>query len=472
MTEALPKPDSLELAPLPLRDNAKEPAPAENRFFARLGVAPLSQAFEAKIAVHPGLNGSPIAPQEIPAQLARLLAQPLPGKTVAYIHVPFCRSHCLFCGFYRQKYSADDSRLFTDTLIDELKLWQNLQALQGGPVHALYLGGGTPTDLEARDLARLLKAAAQILPLANDCEITVEGRLSNFDARKMEACLNEGVNRFSLGVQSFNTHIRRCMGRLDDRQTVSRRLELLLSYDQAAIIVDLIYGFPHQSLELWLEDIAAARSLKLDGLDCYQLNVYPKSPLGRAIERGLLPPAADLPGQSAMFAAGVKALERAFYRRLSLSHWARSFRERNLYNLYVKGSANCLAFGPGAGGNLRGHFYFNDSDYASWRRSVQAGFKPHAMMTRPRPNHYLLRAIAESLEQGWLDLAQLEHNFGVSVVELCRPLLEQWRQAALIELEEDRLVLTLAGQFWHTNLSQLLQEYLNMRQEQIQQVRL
>ena len=76
------------------------------------------------------------------------------------------------------------------------------------------------------------------------------------------------------------------MGRLGSREDMERGLEQLLSYDQAAVIVDLIYGFPNQTLELWREDIAVAQSLNLDGADCYQLNVYRQTPLGRGIEQG------------------------------------------------------------------------------------------------------------------------------------------------------------------------------------------
>lgn len=205
-------------------------------------------------------------------------------------------------------------------------------------------GGGTPTALEADDLRRILREVKAVLPLANDCEITVEGRLSNFGPDKMEACFDGGANRFSLGVQSFNTAIRQSMGRVSTREELIAQLERLMSYNQAAVIVDLIYGFPRQTMELWLEDIAVAQSLYLDGADCYQLNVYRQTPLGKAIEAGKMPAGADIPMQSAMFAAGVAAMQNAFYRRLSVSHWARTSRERNLYNLYVKGRAHCLAF--------------------------------------------------------------------------------------------------------------------------------
>ena len=358
------------------------PAEGLERYFAREGVDPLPYAFEGKIAVHPGLGGSGVEKQDFEATLEPLLAEPRTGKTVAYIHVPFCETHCLYCGFYNKAYREDESRIYADALIQELRLWRGRPGQDAGPVHAVYMGGGTPTALQAGDLRRILKEVRAVLPLANDCEITVEGRLSNFGPDKMEACFEGGANRGIWGADMvkllqklleeglmdrqgllkepyFTKGIR--MGRVSDRDTLIRQLQLLQSYDQAAVIVDLIYGFPMQTMERWLADIATAQSLKLDGADCYQLNVYRNTPLAKAIESGRLPAGADIPMQSAMFAAGVKAMQKGFYRRLSISHWARTSRERNLYNLYVKGRAHCLAFGPGAGGNLDGFFYLNQS---------------------------------------------------------------------------------------------------------------
>ena len=313
--------------------SGKEKTWSVEKYFAREGVDPLFHAFDGKIAVHPGVGGRQIPSEAVEKSLDILLDRPRTGDSVAYIHVPFCETHCLYCGFYNRGYSPEESIRYTDALIRRLRLWENRAAQQQGPVHAVYLGGGTPTALEAEDLHRLLAAVHAHLPLANDCEITVEGRLHNFGPEKMEACLAGGANRFSLGVQSFHTKIRRSMGRLAGREEIFRRLETLTGYNQAAVIVDLIFGFPMQSMDIWLDDIASACSAGLDGMDCYQLNVYERTPLGRAVREGTLPPAADIPTQSAMFAAGVQALEKAFYRRLSLTHWARTTRERNLYNL-------------------------------------------------------------------------------------------------------------------------------------------
>jgi oxygen-independent coproporphyrinogen-3 oxidase len=252
------------------------------------------------------------------------------------------------------------------------------------------------------------------------------------------------------------------MGRIGTGEDMARGLEQLMSYDQSSVIVDLIYGFPRQTMQHWLEDIAMAQSLNLDGADCYQLNVYGQTPLGKAIKDGSIPPAADIPEQSAMFAASVEAMTTARYRRLSISHWARNSRERNLYNLYVKGSANCLAFGPGGGGNFAGNFYINTPDYASWLQQVAEGRKPLGMLQTPPTHYFLFRAVAEDMEQGCLNLSALEARFALPLDAIWSPLLTQWQRAGLVMQDQGRVTLTLAGQFWQVNLSQLLLNYLKL----------
>ena len=120
------------------------PAEGLERYFAREGVDPLPYAFEGKIAVHPGLGGAGVEKQDFEATLEPLLAEPRTGKTVAYIHVPFCETHCLYCGFYNKAYREDESRIYADALIQELRLWRGRPGQDVGPVHAvehLHQGG-------------------------------------------------------------------------------------------------------------------------------------------------------------------------------------------------------------------------------------------------------------------------------------------------------------------------------------------
>ena len=301
-----------------------------SRWLAKVSENPIVEAFPEKIDIHPGMDSSMLLPTEMPEVLSELVSKPRTRRTVAYINVPYCETRCLYCLFYIKPYrNKEESNAFADTLIKELQLWSDKPVQKGEPVHAVYFGGGTPTALEACDIERIIKAVRRYLPLANDCEITYEGRLSGFGTDKMEAALAGGANRFSLGVQSFDTKIRQAVGRRSDKETLIRQLEKLMSYDQAAVVIDLIYGFPFQTLETWKEDLRIGRELNLDGIDCYQLRVFEKSPLYKYIQNGKLPPGPDHELRAAMFQEAVQSMHEAGWKRLSISHWASNTRERN-----------------------------------------------------------------------------------------------------------------------------------------------
>ncbi len=272
-------------------------------FFAKESDDPIVDAFPKKSAVHPGGGKSaPLPPEKAQETFQSLSVRPRQGKSTVYIHIPFCETQCLYCGFYRKRYDAAQSREYTDALITELRATADSPLQSQGPIHAVYLGGGTPTSLEAGDIKRILTTLHQTLPLANDCEITVEGRIVNFGPDKMEACLEGGANRFSIGVQTFNTSLRTSMKRVADKETVIEALKSadketviealkrLRSYDQAAVIIDLIFGFPSQTMELWETDLKILQDLGIDGVDLYQLNIFPGTPLHRAIENKKMPP--------------------------------------------------------------------------------------------------------------------------------------------------------------------------------------
>src|SRR5690606_5646059 len=124
-----------------------------------------------------------------------------------------------------------------------------------------YVGGGTPSALSARDLARLLETARQRLPLAADCEITVEGRIIHFDGEKIDACIEAGANRISIGVQSFDTAVRRRQGRRTGKEEAIRFLADIRDRNRVALVVDLLFGLPGQTEDVWREDLRIAADL-------------------------------------------------------------------------------------------------------------------------------------------------------------------------------------------------------------------
>lgn len=275
------------------------------RFFANENGDPLHAAFDRKSAVHPGARGQPVDPKGIQEVWANSLAKEgKKEKRVAYFHIPFCETHCLFCGFFKNPYRAEEEDHYIDYVIRELEMVANAPFIKFHPFHAIYLGGGTPTVLSDKNLSRLLKAIRNSLPLANDCEITVEGRIYHFPDDKVFACLEGGVNRFSIGIQSFDTFVRRKMGRTDTGEKVAEILKYINSLDQTVMVIDLIYGLPYQTMEIWVDDVEKYIDLGLDGVDLYQLNIFKGGLLDKAVAKGVLPPPADIRTQADMFARG------------------------------------------------------------------------------------------------------------------------------------------------------------------------
>jgi len=429
-------------------------------YYADESGTPLTHAFANCLAIHPGGKAKPFPPEGVETAYAALLRETRQGRTAAYIHVPFCETHCLYCGFYRKRYDAAQSRQYADTLITELRASADTPCQSSGPVHAVYLGGGTPTALEADDLKRILFALKKTLPLANDCEITVEGRIRNFGPEKMEACLEGGANRFSIGVQTFDTDLRQSMGRMADQKEVIRGLTRLKSYDQAAVVIDLIYGFPGQTMDGWEKDIQTLQGLELDGTDLYQLKVFHGTPLYAAIEKGKMVPAATRSQRALMYARGVEMMDAAMYHRLTVNHWGRTTRERNIYNHMMKSPSHCLAFGPGAGGCLSGHFFFVEADYEKWRTAVDRGRKPIATMMLPTAGGPLEKIITAELELCRINPRQIGEALAMPMAETLAPLFGQWTRAGLMEKQGNWFRLTTAGQFWQVNMAQLTINYL------------
>ncbi|MDY0301183.1 MAG: heme anaerobic degradation radical SAM methyltransferase ChuW/HutW [Trichlorobacter sp.] len=429
------------------------------KFFACTDKDPLMYAFGDKVSGHPGLKSKIVPPEESAELFRTLQSQQRHGASAAYFNIPFCETRCTYCGFFNQFHNAEQSRQYTDMLIAELEASADTAAVTSWPIHAVYLGGGTPTALAPDDLLRLLQAIQRVLPLANDFEITLEGRISGLKDELIDAALKGGVNRFSVGVQSFDTALRRKTGRIDDCDTVVATLERLCAYDQAAVVIDLVFGFPEQTMEMWEEDLRILSSLPLDGADLYQLKLLPHTVLSQRILEGKSAPMATLPEQATMYNRAVEMMLQNLWQRISVCHWRRSnCRERSLYNRMVKKGVPILAYGCGAGGNLNGHGYFVTRDYAQYMEQMGQGEKPLGMIAYPQDNRILSHLISDGFDLGYLDLGQFERSTGLRLENLCAVVLEQWQQVGLLEIDGNVLRLTRAGEFWQATLAQALLE--------------
>ena len=365
---------------------------------------------------------------------------------LAYLHIPFCANHCVFCGFYRNAWKDSQSSVYTDKIIEEMAAEAEVRTGKG-KIRAVYFGGGTPTALLTEDLVRLIRACYQYLPLAEDCEFTIEGRMSHFDLEKAQACLEAGANRISIGVQTFNTAIRRRLGRKHSGDEAFEYLAKLCELD-AVIVADLMFGLPNQTDDVWQNDIARAAELPLSGLDTYAFNFYPMLPINRMIEKGAFPTPPGFDIQADQYAYTVETLLEKGWEQVSNSHFAYPGRgERNRYNTLIKSDISCLAFGSGAGGNFGGFSYQVQGDLESYLATPK-GEKNIAFMSGHSPNKALLSKVQHDIETGRLNPSLFDGN------KAAQKLIAQWQEMQLFkEPDSDGLIrLNSSGRYWSPTL--------------------
>ncbi|MDR2006658.1 MAG: heme anaerobic degradation radical SAM methyltransferase ChuW/HutW, partial [Acidaminococcales bacterium] len=436
----------------------------EEEYLAAVGqkTADPLDVFAERRAVRPGMDGgAPIMPppraqglwQEKMAEQADAK-----DKRAAYIHIPFCSHICLYCGFFQNYTNEAAETLYLDHLIKELESDKDKPYLASGMVNTVFFGGGTPSALSPANITRLLRTVRNCLPLANDCEITLEARINDLTGDKMDAWFEGGVNRVSIGVQSFDTAVRQSVGRLDPQEECIKKLTDISARNQASIIIDIIYGLPGQTAGSFLRDLEIIDRLPIDGMDLYQLSVFKDGPLVKAIGAGSLPPAAKTSEQARMFAGAVKWLDERAYFRLSSCHWAKSSRERSMYNFLVKSGVEIFPYGSGAGGNIGGMSVMLQRDLKKYCEAVGKGQKPIMVSFLREESGGLSGDMLRQLESGHFNLREITEKYGGALAGL-ELLLDLWAERGLFDKGPVLYRLSVAGQFWIKNINQLLTEY-------------
>ncbi|MGG5825125.1 heme anaerobic degradation radical SAM methyltransferase ChuW/HutW [Aeromonas salmonicida] len=418
---------------------------------------PLKFAFSARTSAHASRGGIRPFSLDDAGWQAWWQQGSQADECALYIHVPFCRKRCSFCNFFENGANPARMSRYMAALCDSLIRAADTPLAQSRPFSAVYVGGGTPTDMALEDLARLARAI-QRFPLTLDAEVTLEGRLNGFDDAKWQTALAGGFNRFSFGVQSFDTRVRQQAARFDDRQTLLARLGELTQDDAAVIVADLIFGLPGQDDAVWRQDIADVMASGVHGVDLYQLIPMAGTNLERAEASGKLGWAADGQQRAAMYAYGAQTLEQGGWQRLSCSHWRRGDAEQSRYNQMAKRGAEILPFGAGAGGSVHGHGLMYGRDLALWHEALAGGVRAPGMVMGQNPNAPTDGLLRGALDSGRLALDRLPAPLRAHLL----PLFQAWQLHGLAALTEDTLVLTLAGRFWNVNLQAGLFEFLQL----------
>jgi oxygen-independent coproporphyrinogen-3 oxidase len=237
-----------------------------------------------------------------------------------YVHVPFCLTRCGYCDF--NAYAGLDhlASRYVSALLAETELAAS--AWTDEEVVSVFLGGGTPTTLEVADLKALLAQLRERFAVAPGAEVTIEANPDTVDAAKLSLLLEAGFGRLSMGAQSFDRAVLASLERIHDPDSVRRAIRDARVAGYANVSLDLIYGADRESLESWERSLREAIDLGPEHVSAYALTIEPSTPLGRKVERGIVPgPDPDV--QADMFELACVLLAGAGYHHYEVSNWAK-----------------------------------------------------------------------------------------------------------------------------------------------------
>lgn len=273
----------------------------------------------------------------------------------AYLHVPFCFHKCHYCDFYSIVDSRDRQSEFTRRLIKEIEAFGGLltaDSKRPRRPETIFIGGGTPTLLAVELWVPLLAAIEAHLIGDETTEFTVEANPETITTELSRTLAAGGVNRVSIGAQSFNPAHLKTLERWHDPANVVRSIKIMRDAGITNINIDLIFGIPGQTVDDWRDDLARALELEPMHVSCYGLMYEPNTPLTKRMKMGRITPVDD-DVEATMYELTREMLSEAGYEHYEISAWAKPDR-RCEHNLIYWRNHDWWPFGPSASGHVSG----------------------------------------------------------------------------------------------------------------------
>ncbi len=370
-----------------------------------------------------------------------------------YIHIPFCLKKCPYCDFY----SITDTSLqpaFMDALASEMRM------NRGGTLQfdTLYMGGGTPSVLDAKAVGRIIKIARQSYEILSDAEITLEVNPGTVTPEQLSMYRCSGVNRINIGVQSFNPDHLSCLGRIHSGRDASVAVNWAQKVGFKNIGLDLIYGIPNQTKKSWLMDLKLAVEIEPRHLSCYILSFEPGTPLYRDLQEDRLKPLAESQ-VCELFETTLEFLSDHGYIQYEISNFARESMNspglkaaelnRSRHNMKYWKFVPYIGLGPSAHSFLEPKRYWNFADVEKYIQDLDAEKLPFGGEERLSMEQLMIEAIYLGLRQTKGILIDVfDKKFGVTFKTMFKDTIDVLESKGLIELSQNRCALTSKGMLY------------------------
>jgi oxygen-independent coproporphyrinogen-3 oxidase len=357
-----------------------------------------------------------------------------------YLHIPFCKQACSYCNFHFSTSLRHKDELIS-ALIKEIEAEKDY--LQGEQVHTIYFGGGTPSILSADDIYKIITALQRHYPIATHPEVTLEANPDDIDLNKLKAWKDNGINRLSIGIQSFFEKELKWMNRAHNVLQARNCIEWSQKEGITNLSIDLIYGSPLLTDAMWEQNMAIATAYQIPHLSCYALTVEEKTPLHKEIGKAVKPDI-DPDKQAGQFLMLMKYLQNKGYEHYEVSNFALPGKRSKHNSSYWKGE-KYLGLGPSAhsyNGIERRWNVANNNLYIKNSHGNTFVREGELLNDHQRINEYIMISL-RTIEG--MDLDIIEHKWGIKERERVSRRLGKYDNNGLVQIKGRHVQLTKEG---------------------------
>ncbi|MBC1918777.1 radical SAM family heme chaperone HemW [Listeria booriae] len=371
--------------------------------------------------------------------------------TAVYIHIPFCEHICYYCDFNKVFLEGQPVDEYVDLLIKEMEMVTKRHTMS--PVETVFVGGGTPTTLTEAQLAKLCSAISRLFPMTENAEFSFEANPGDLSISKLQVMKDHGVNRLSMGVQSFNNELLKKIGRIHTVDDVYQSVNNAKQVGFENVSIDLIFSLPGQTEADFEDTLTKALDLDLPHYSAYSLIIEPKTIFYNLMQKGKL----ILPGEDAeanMYEKLMSTMEKHGRKQYEISNFAKPGYESR-HNIVYWSNEHYFGFGAGAHGYIGETRYANYGPLKKYMQPLQNGDLP----TFQQKELSLKEKMEEEMFLGLrkvagVDKAHFQAKFGQSLDATFANAIDKTIGKGWLESTPESVRLTRRGRFLGNNVFQ------------------
>jgi len=379
-------------------------------------------------------------------ELFKLLENPAKEKEgVIYVHVPYCDKICSFCNLNRKKLD-NDLEDYTNFLVSEFEKYGKTPYMKSKEIKVVFFGGGTPTILKEHQLEKIFRSIHENYNLSDDYEFTLETTLHNLNLNKIKILEKYGVNRLSVGIQSFAEKGRNMLNRTFTKEEAIRRLKELKENFSGMVCTDIIYNYPEETVEEVMEDAKIVADLEIDSTSFYSLMIHEGSKMSKDIKENTFELNYQLETDRKLHHAFLeKLLATGEYEVMEHTKVVRKGKDRYNYIRFTHKGADILPIGVGAGGKI--------ADTDIFRINNEKAFY---MLSENTEEENRFKRISGLFQYPEVYFTDLKKYVSEEVFEGLYKLFKNFEAKGYMKVYDTHTELTTEGIFWGNNISSVI----------------